>query len=135
MATVVIRPDDNVLAITVHDRLAEDDYQRFVKQIARLTGSCEKIHVLFEPIGPCGWTGGALWDEVAFDPACFERVAVVSDRECDKAMEVFCRALRFSSISKNPVFPILKKRDKFRSDGPFGRRCPAGAGFSPPLQE
>lgn len=91
----------NVVEVAVSGKIVHEDYAHFVPGFERLIKQHGKIRILFYMVDLHGWTAGALWDDIKFDPKHFsdiERLAMVGDKKWEKAMSVFCRPFTTATI-------------------------------------
>jgi len=79
------------LEVAVSGKLSHSDYEHFVPRFEHLVRQHGTIRVLFEMTDFHGWEAAALWDDVKLDLkhfAAVERLAMVGDQSCEKAMSV-----------------------------------------------
>jgi len=89
------------LEVAVSGKLSHSDYEHFVPRFEHLVRQHGTIRVLFEMTDFHGWEAAALWDDVKLDLkhfAAVERLAMVGDQSCEKAMSVFCRPFTTATI-------------------------------------
>jgi hypothetical protein len=97
----VERSNDGVVSVRVSDRLAKEDYEKFVPEMERLIKTHGKIRVLFDMYDFHGWTGEALWEDVKFDVKHFmdiERLAMVGEKRWQQWMSSFCRPFTTAEV-------------------------------------
>jgi hypothetical protein len=108
-----------VVEVRVSGKLAHNDYDRFVPAFERLVKQHGKIRVLFEMADFHGWEPAALWDDIKFDIKHFsdiERLAIVGDKDWEKAMSAFCRPFTTATIRYFDHAAIQAARDWLEAD-------------------
>ncbi len=83
-----------LVKIAATGKLTRASYDSFTPELDSLVVTHGKIRLMFEMIGFEGWTLGAAWEDLKFGCKHFnhiERIAIVGDRQWEKAMVVLCK--------------------------------------------
>lgn len=83
-----------IVKIVASGKLSKASYDFFTPELDSLVEKHGKIRLLFELIEFNGWTLGAAWEDLKFGCKHFnhiERIAIVGDRQWEKAMVAVCR--------------------------------------------
>lgn len=90
-----------ILVVHVSDKLIAADYERFVPEFDRLVQKHGRLRVLFDLTRFLGWDAGALWEDTKFAVNHFadiERLAMVGDKQWERAMATFCKPFTMAKI-------------------------------------
>jgi hypothetical protein len=102
MAIALVEKDGGkILEVRSSGKLTHEDYQQFTPEFERLIKQHGKIRVLFEMVDFHGWQPGAVWDDLKLDMKHFtdiERLAMIGDKQWEKAMAVFCKPFTTAKI-------------------------------------
>ncbi len=93
--------EKKTLEVRVTEKLAKEDYNRFVPEVERMIHQHGKIRVLFDMRDFHGWTLQALWEDIKFDVKHFndiERLAMIGDKRWQAWMATFCRPFTTAEI-------------------------------------
>src|SRR5437016_11157770 len=99
--TIEQKNGGKVLEVRVSGRLAAEDYQDFVPEFERLLKGHGKLSVLLQMTDFHGWKPGALWADFRFDLKHFsdiDKIAMVGEKQWQKAMSQFCRPFTTAKI-------------------------------------
>lgn len=83
-----------VIEISAVGKLTRKDYLDFVPEIDIEVARHGAVRMLFDFVGFEGWTLGALFSDTKFTFThyrCIERLAIVGDRQWEKAMASVCK--------------------------------------------
>jgi hypothetical protein len=75
--------DGKILILNLSGKLTKEDYAQFTPAVEQAVKAHGKVRLLLRMHGFHGWTLGAVWKDVKFDPRHFshvERLALVGDR-------------------------------------------------------
>ena len=89
------------LEVRVSGKLVHEDYQHFVPEFERLIKQHGKLRLLFEMVDFHGWEPGAAWDDLKLGVkhyADLERIAMVGDKQWEKAMSLFCKPFTTAEV-------------------------------------
>ncbi|MHC4879139.1 MAG: SpoIIAA family protein [Planctomycetota bacterium] len=91
----------NIVSMHISGRITAEDYSFFVPELESLIRQHGKVRLLLDMEDFHGWTAGALWEYVKFDPKHLrgiERLAMIGDTAWEKGMEAFCRPFTSAKI-------------------------------------
>jgi hypothetical protein len=101
MVVLISNPVNNVLQVDVDGKLTKEDYQRLVPGVEDLIQRHGKIRMIVKMRDFHGWEIGAIWEDIKFDAKHFsdiERIALIGDKQWEKAMATFCKPFTLAKI-------------------------------------
>ena len=106
-----------ILKIIVSGKLSKASYDFFNPRLDSLVERHGKIRILLEMTQFKGWTLGAAWEDLRLGCKHFnhiERIAIVGDRQWEKAMVQLCRPFTRARIRYFEIDDLFDANDWIR---------------------